>query len=189
MDRDELGTLFLRYRPDVIRIAAKTYTLLDQDTLDQLYTDTWVSVSRANNLHRSTLKSYLVECLKNRIKNHLRDCLRSQDIMSHCPVLSLSNPETVIEADRCSYTNRANDPTLNLDDEEANERYEAVMSGLPSMVRLAVELYFIDGCTQEEVACHFQVTRSKVVRLLEKGVKMLRKRYAYWYEARKRGDL
>lgn len=189
MNIEELGVLFLRHRPDVIRIVGQVYTHMNEDTLDQLYVELWVSLTRLNEVRRDTLRQYLITALKNRVKNYMRDCMNSADIMDRFPILSLSDPDVVVEADRRCFDSKSNDPTLNLDDEESNLRYDAIMSGLPATLRLVAELYFIDGCTQEEIACHLKTYPVKVRRMIIRATKLLQDRYTYYRKYRKIGLL
>lgn len=187
MDQDSLGTLFQQHRQQVVRFVHRQYNHFDEETLDQLYSDLWSSVASAPNIRSMTIKSFLITALKNRVKNYIRDMSRSEDVLSRFPVLSLSDPEVVEAADTYSFA--AKTYVVDAQDDEASERYEAVMSGLPPTLRLVAELYYIDDCTQEEIACHFQTNRAKVLRLLAKATQLIKQRYTYYRNAMAKREL
>lgn len=178
MSPEQRGVLFLQHQRSVVRTIQKQYPFIDEDTLENLYSDLWFTVTRLNRVNQTTFKTFLVTAFRNAIKNHIRDSSRSQDVLSRFQVLSLSDPETIEAADTYSFATRT--CVMPSDGEATSERYEAIMSGVPPTLRLVAELYYIDGCTQEEIACHFQTNRAKVVRLIEKATSIIKKRYQYY---------
>lgn len=187
MTETELAHLFMRYRPHVVRSVGNIYTLIDLDTLDNLYADLWQSLIRMNSVRKDTLKTMLTEALKNKVKNYMRDNMSSHDVMKRFPLASLSDEAVVDEVEKTFA--KDNDPRMVLDPNESDERYEAIMSGLPPTLRLVAELYYIDECTQEEIACHLGTYRIKVLRMIARATKLLRERYLYYNQAKKNGDL
>lgn len=187
MNQDDLGKLFQQHRHTVVRIVQRQFNHLDEDTLDQLYSDLWTTVSHSNNIRCTTAKNLFITALKNRVKNYMRDMSRSDDVLSRYPVLSLSDPETVEQADTFSFLSKTY--VVDSQDDEATQRYEAIMSGLPPTLRLIAELYYIDDCTQEEIACHFQTNRAKVLRLITKATALIKQRYTYYRHAMAKHEL
>lgn len=171
---------------------SRIYTGVDPDMTDQLYVDMWKAITTINEagIRRETFKTLLNTMLKNRVKNHMRDALNATDILNRFHMhVSIHDPIIVKEVDMHSFRNHLNDPIRQMEEEESHERYDAIMSGLPATLRLVAELYYVDGCTQEEIACHLGLYQVKVMRLITKATAYLRARYTYFRKARANGDL
>lgn len=188
MTLDDVANLFQQHRPAVTRYVCKVYTYVDHETMDGLYSDLWVAFSQVNFIDQKHMKTYLIEALQNRVKNLLRDRMRSDDVMDRLPTLSLSEPVTLDAADKQSFVDKANEP-IDLTLQDSDLRYQAIMSGLPPTLRVVAEMYFVDDCTQEEIACHFNVHRLKIQRMIQRAKALLKQRYTYYNKASARGLL
>ncbi len=147
MDEEGFAKLFLKYKPEVVRVVRGIYPAVDIKDLEEIYDSLWERVNHRAKiapLRLKTLRAYLVQCLRNQVVNEKMQ-VGSWDPHTH---ISLHDPGVVDEVDA---TYQVTQQHYNLEGEEV-DRIEFVLKGLTPLQRTLASHQFLEGTTQAELA-------------------------------------
>lgn len=155
-NRNDIEQLFKAHYAQMYRLA--TALLHDDDLARDIVHDVFASLlDRHPSLHVNG--GYLLEAVRNRSLNHIRDCKIHQRIASR---YFLDNEEYDIE--ECP------------DDETIARIYSLIRNDISSQARRVIELRFSDGMPFARIASTMGISETAVYRHLSHALKIIRKK-------------
>lgn len=186
MTEDELAMQFEKYRRSVVKHMAWRYSHLDEDIIDMLYTDGWLTL-KASSFRLDHLRSYLEKTLSNRIKNYLRDRASSQDLMDRGlwmePCERLDDRGDMLydeEGDR-NYVGNLPDlrPQESTHLEDLCDRVQLALSRVPPTLAIVGQWYYVDYLSAQAIGTRLSCTQQNVSLMLARFRASFSRHYHY----------
>ena len=157
MTRDELAEKYIAEKLNLVKRAFRLYyRSLSEDDLDDLYSDCWSAIERAQSIHN--IDAYIWSAFHNKVRTHLRDRGTSHDAFD--------------------YAYYGGNSDLPFPDVEDTRLYEAVvaeitdwrvaetMSKIPTPLTYVGWAVYVDNRTCKQLSLELQRSESNIKRVL-----------------------
>ncbi len=155
-DRNDIEQLFKAHYAQMYRLAAAL--LHDDDLARDIVHDVFASLLDSHTCLNFSA-GYLLNAVRNRCLNHIRDCEIHQRI-----------------ANRYFLDNEEYDSELWPDDETTARIYTLIRNDIPTQAKRVIELRFSDGMPFARIAAVMGISETAVYRHLSNALKTIRKK-------------
>lgn len=183
---DERAIKFQHHRRSIVRSTHALYPSLDDDTIDMIYVDCWPEIAALPVIKHFTGLMRVV--LVRRVKNHLRDSTRSEDIFMRWH--RLTDDDANMRYDEKGMLNKGTETWVlaNRTDEHTKEAYlnellhkrvEATMASMPRTIERVGWWSFVDGETLKTISERLGLQITQVWRLQQRFIALFKEKYIY----------